>query len=120
MYKSRQRNAKASKVLAFATIALFLAASEARAGETPGAFLVAQAIDKASGEGVVKGVNATERKVQIEHGPIPALQWPAMTMAFDVAPDVDLKGLSSGAKIKFTLSRDAKSLWVIDKIQRVE
>jgi Cu/Ag efflux protein CusF len=38
-------------------------------------------------------------------------------MAFRVAPNVDLSSLSKGAKIKFTISRDAKGLYVIEDIQ---
>jgi Cu/Ag efflux protein CusF len=40
-----------------------------------------------------------------------------MTMAFRVAPNVDLSGLSKGMKIKFTISRDAKGLYVIESVQ---
>ena len=41
---------------------------------------------------------------------------PAMTMSFRVAPGIDLSGLAPGAKIKFTVSRDEKGLYVIDEI----
>ena len=40
-----------------------------------------------------------------------------MTMAFRVAPSVDLSSLSKGVKIKFTISRDAKGLYVIEDVQ---
>lgn len=83
--------------------------------------VVAQATEKlvGQGEGVVKGVDASERKVLIKHGPITGtLQMSGMTMAFGVAPEVDLSGLASGAKVKFTLSRDAKGLYVIEQIRR--
>ena len=83
--------------------------------------IVAQAPEKAVGEaeGVIKGVDASERKLMITHGPFSgSLQMPAMTMSFRVAPSVDLSGLAKGAKIKFTVSRDEKGLYVIDEIRR--
>ncbi|GLI95135.1 copper-binding protein [Methylocystis echinoides] len=112
----------ASKISAFAaaTISACFAATNVGALEAGRKIVVAQAVEKASGEGVIKGVNADERKIQIAHGAIPALTWPAMTMAFGVAPNIDLSGLATGAKVKFTLSRDAKGLYVIEEIRRVE
>lgn len=106
--------------LAAATISACFAATIAGALEAGGQIVVAQAVEKASGEGVIKGVNADERKIQLAHGAIPALKWPAMTMAFGLAPNVDLAGLATGAKVKFTLSRDAKGLYLIEEIHRVE
>jgi Cu/Ag efflux protein CusF len=107
------------KTVAFATatISACFAATHASAWEAGGRIIVAQAVEKASGEGVIKGVKTDERKIQIAHGPIAALKWPAMTMAFGVAPNVDLAGLATGAKVKFTLSRDAKGLYLIDEIR---
>ena len=37
----------------------------------------------ASGEGTVTAVDAEEGKITIDHGPIPAVDWPAMRMAFE-------------------------------------
>ena len=83
--------------------------------------IVAQAPEKAvgEGEGVIKGVDESEHKLLISHGPISgALEMPAMVMSFRVAPDIDLSSLAPGAKVRFTLSRDAKGLYVIDQIRR--
>jgi Cu(I)/Ag(I) efflux system periplasmic protein CusF len=82
--------------------------------------VVAQAAEKPAGEGVIKSVDAGERKLVIKHGPIRALQMPGMTMPFGVAPDVDLSGLAPGAKVKFTLGRDATGIYVIDQISRAK
>ena len=83
-------------------------------------FVVAQAAEKPTGEGVIKSVDAGERKLVIKHGPIRALQMPGMTMPFGVAPEVDLSGLAPGAKVKFTLGRDATGIYVIDQISRAK
>jgi Cu/Ag efflux protein CusF len=86
-------------------------------------FVVAQATEKAEkttgqGEGVVRAVDADDRRLMITHGPIAGpLEMSPMTMAFHVAPNVDLSSLSKGMKIKFTISRDAKGLYVIEDVR---
>lgn len=54
------------------------------------------------GQGVVKAVDAKAGKITIAHGPIKALNWGAMTMAFKADAAV-LKGVAAGDKIGFTL-----------------
>ncbi len=64
-----------------------------------------------SGSGVVLAVNAGEFIVNLQHEPIEALGWPAMTMDFAVAPEVDLSQLSVNDKVMFQLEkRDDKYL----------
>ena len=43
-----------------------------------------------SGTGTVTAVNTAGRKVKLDHGPIPAVKWPAMKMEFSTAPSIDL------------------------------
>jgi len=77
---------------------------------------VAQTQDKPVGEaeGVIKGVDAGEHKLMITHGPISgAIEMPGMTMSFQVAPGIDLSNLERGKKIKFTVTRDEKGLYLI-------
>jgi hypothetical protein len=45
----------------------------------------------AQGTGTVNSVDASGHKINLTHGPIPALGWPGMTMDFAVAPAVDLR-----------------------------
>ncbi|MGJ0453897.1 MAG: copper-binding protein [Methylocystis sp.] len=86
-------------------------------------YTVAQATEKpekttGQGEGVVRAVDADERRIMITHGPVSGpLEMSPMTMAFRVAPNVDLSSLSKGMKIKFTISRDAKGLYVIEDVR---
>lgn len=86
-------------------------------------YTVAEATEKAEkttgqGEGVVRAVDADERRIMITHGPVSGpLEMSPMTMAFRVAPNVDLSSLSKGVKIKFTISRDAKGLYVIEDVR---
>ncbi len=58
----------------------------------------------ANATGTITALNAPNRKITFDHGPIPAINWPAMKMEFVVAPSVDLAKLKTGDKVNFTLS----------------
>lgn len=53
------------------------------------------------GTGVIKAIDAKAGKLTIQHGPIPAIGWPAMTMGFKANPPILLNGLKVGEKIGF-------------------
>ena len=61
-------------------------------------------VTTANATGTITAVNPANHKVTFDHGPIPAINWPAMTMEFAVAPSVDLAKLKTGDKANFTLS----------------
>ena len=65
------------------------------------------AMTMADGAGVVKAVDAKKGTVTIQHGPIAALSWPAMTMAFKATPPSLLQGVSVGEPVTFKLMRMA-------------
>lgn len=58
----------------------------------------------ASGTGTVTAVNTSARKITLDHGPLSAINWPAMKMEFPVGPSVDLSRVKTGDKVTFTLS----------------
>ncbi len=66
----------------------------------------------ASASGTVAAVNAANRKITFDHGPIPEIKWPAMKMEFPVAPSVDLSKVKTGDKVRFTLSGSGNSYTV--------
>ncbi|MFO1102005.1 MAG: copper-binding protein [Methylocystis sp.] len=98
------------------------ASANSAAVNAPG-LVIAQAAETAGkttgqGDGVVRAIDADERRIMITHGPVSGpLEMSPMTMAFRVAPNVDLSSLSKGMKIKFTISRDAKGLYVVEDVQ---
>lgn len=51
--------------------------------------------------GVIEAISVHE--ITLSHEPIPALDWPAMTMAFPVAAEVKTAGLKVGQRVRFTL-----------------
>ncbi|MEK4031937.1 copper-binding protein [Methylocystis sp. IM3] len=70
-------------------------------------------------EGVIRGVDPDEHKLMIAHGPISGgIDMPAMTMAFQVAPGVDLSSLEKGQTVKFTVTRDDKGRYLVTGISR--
>ncbi len=58
----------------------------------------------ANATGTVAAVDAGQHKVTFDHGPIPAIGWPAMHMEFPAAQSVDLSKVKPGQKVQFTLS----------------
>lgn len=57
----------------------------------------------ADGVGVVKGIDHQAGAVTIKHGPIAALHWPAMTMAFKANSPALLDKITVGETVKFKL-----------------
>ena len=70
----------------------------------PSASALAQAAN-ATGTGTVNSVDVAQRKLNMTHGPIPELKWPAMSMDFAVSPKVDLSKVQEGSKVQFTVGR---------------
>jgi Cu(I)/Ag(I) efflux system protein CusF len=66
------------------------------------AAISASAQATAEGVGQIKSVDAKAGTLTIHHGPIAALGWPAMTMAFKASPEA-LKLAKPGQTVKFTL-----------------
>ena len=54
------------------------------------------------GRGEVQAVDAEARKITIDHQDIPGLM-KAMTMTFELAPDVGLEGVSVGSAVEFSV-----------------
>lgn len=54
------------------------------------------------GTGVIKKLDTKAGSVTLQHGPIAALNWPAMTMAFEADPAL-LKTVKVGQQVNFTV-----------------
>jgi Cu(I)/Ag(I) efflux system protein CusF len=77
-----------------------------RAAAASGAMQMAHAGQPhAQGTGIVNSVDASGHKINLTHGPIPALGWPGMTMEFAVAPAFDLRTLKPGTRVDFTIEQ---------------
>ena len=71
----------------------------------------------AQGKGTVVTVDATAGIVNLNHEPIPALKWPAMTMDFKVTDRKLLAGLKPGQSIVFALIKDPVAGYLISRIE---
>lgn len=65
--------------------------------------MAAKAAKTGNGSGIVKALDPKTAKVTLQHGPIAALAWPGMTMAFVANPPTLLKGVKVGQRIDFTV-----------------
>jgi Cu(I)/Ag(I) efflux system membrane fusion protein len=71
---------------------------ESDANSNPGSKVV-------SASGVIRVIKADEHKLNLQHEPIEELGWPAMTMDFSVADDVDISELSANDAVMFQLEQ---------------
>lgn len=56
-----------------------------------------------AGVGTVTAVDAATGTVSLDHGPIAAISWPAMSMQFTVEDPAKLQGISVGDRVSFEL-----------------
>ncbi|MDE4915981.1 copper-binding protein [Methylobacterium sp. 092160098-2] len=71
----------------------------------------------ASGVGTVESVDAPQRKIKLNHEPIPAFNWPAMSMEVTAAKSVDLGKAKPGAKVKFTLKKGTDGTYTVESLE---
>lgn len=72
------------------------------------------------GEGSVNSVDIKSGKINLSHGPIPSLNWPAMTMDLEVQNKDALRDVKPGQKIVFKLVEARKRKYVISEISVVK
>lgn len=82
----------------------------------PGMQMVHDGRSDAHGTGTVNSVDTAAHKINLSHQPIPTIGWPAMTMDFSVAPNVDLRAIKPGAKVNFTIERGADGMYQVQSI----
>jgi Cu(I)/Ag(I) efflux system protein CusF len=71
----------------------------------------APATKHGQGTGVIKALDPKAGSITLQHGPIPAVSWPAMTMTFKAKPAL-LKGLKVGQTIGFDADVDGMAATV--------
>lgn len=59
-------------------------------------------------------VNPAAGKIMLKHEPIPALEWPAMTMGFKIKDKSQLAKLRKGDKVEFTLEQSGAEYLISD------
>jgi Cu(I)/Ag(I) efflux system membrane fusion protein len=74
-------------------------------------------VQRYSARGTIQAVDREGRVLNLAHGPVEDLGWPAMTMDFSVAAEVDLGPLEPGQDIHFTMRKGEDGRYLIDAIQ---
>ena len=71
----------------------------------------------ASATGTIEAIDPAARTITIAHGPVPELEWPAMTMTFQAAsPDV-LAGIAPGDQVAFAF-HEADGTYVVTSLTK--
>lgn len=78
----------------------------------------ASAAMTASATGTVQAVDTAAGKITIAHGPVEALQWPAMTMAFKAAPE-QIASVRAGQKVQFEFIVEGMNATII-QVQSIQ
>jgi Cu/Ag efflux protein CusF len=94
------------------------AATPTAGGSSARGIQIAQAQGaKPTGTGKVNSIDAGRRVVNLSHGPVAALGWPAMTMNFPVAQSVNLASVKEGGQVTFTLGKGENGKYAIDSLR---
>jgi Cu/Ag efflux protein CusF len=91
------------------------ATTNAAAGDMGNMAMPAEA-KMGKGTGTVTAIDKTAGKITLNHGPIPEVGWPAMTMTFTTKPEL-LNSVAVGDKVAFdvTVKGTAGEVTVITK-----
>ena len=68
------------------------------------------------GQGTVQAVDPKNGTVEIEHGPIASLKWPAMSMEFKVRDKAQLERINRGQAVEFDVTEQGAGEYVIQHI----
>lgn len=71
----------------------------------------------ASASGVVREIDRSNSRVKLDHGPIPAIGMPGMTMTFKVKTPELLDQVKPGDEVNFEIEQSGLG-WVITKLNR--
>lgn len=66
--------------------------------------------------GKVEDVDRAANTINLNHGPVASLKWPAMTMEFKVASAALLKDVASGSRVTVDFVERAPGEWLIIKV----
>lgn len=90
-------------------------APKAEAAPRPAPAAAAEAI---AGEGVITRIDVNAGAVALNHEPLPAINWPAMTMGFIVDDPALLQGLQVGDRVAFTIksAHEATTITALRKL----
>lgn len=93
--------AKATLLTLLSVMMFNAQASEHQHGDMMNMQPAAQQEQVISATGVIEAVDMNTKKITIKHEPIPAVNWPAMTMRFTLVPETRADAVKAGDKVAF-------------------
>jgi len=66
----------------------------------------------------INNVDQAKSIINVSHGPIAKLGWPAMTMDMKVAKDVDLSTVNAGEELMIALKQGGDGIYMISKLMK--
>ena len=110
---------KTAAILAAALALAIPPAAAAEAAAEQETQRLAQAAATHKGQGTVHKVDAAAGRFNMSHGPIPSLNWPAMTMDFQVRDKAILKDVKPGQKVEVTIVQESRVEFYVTNIMPV-
>ncbi len=69
-------------------------------------------------QGTIDSIDAKDNSINLRHGPVASLKWPAMTMEFKLANATLLKGLKAGDQVSVEFVERQAGEWVITSVKK--
>ena len=69
--------------------------------------------------GLIRSMNTRQGTVIIDHGPVPMMNWPPMTMTFKAAQPSLLRGFKVGSRVEFAFSQEGEA-FIITSIRMAD
>jgi len=85
-------------------------------GAAAGGETAALSTQQHSATGTVTEVDTTQGKLTLAHDPVASLEWPAMTMSFEVEDATLLRDLEAGDEVRFSFVQGSGGSYVIRQI----
>lgn len=92
--------------------------SSADAGQKPSSETPKAATTGHRAEGAIESIDLKNGTVEISHGPVLSLKWPAMSMEFAVANSGLLQGYKPGDMVAFEFVERKPGEWVVTALRR--
>lgn len=67
----------------------------------------------------IEAINVDDRTITLDHRPIEAWKMPAMTMLFDIDPEVDIERLEVGDSVHVQVTRPTSGRFLITKLHKM-
>lgn len=93
--------------------------AESQNSSKPEAEIAVDETPSGTGEAVIMAIDQQNHVLELKHGPIESLDWPAMTMKFNVLEHIDLTVLEKGQSVQFTVRKQEDGGFAIEQLDGI-